>query len=251
MLSKAVKKLFQIVQEKKPKSANTKNLSEAKRLEKEYKRLQLDLSKEKENYAKMHKQLNQEIQALKEDLDKKEQDLFKYRSLINSSVHSGLNIPNGILSNQSLNLSNSHLHQHGHHGSNHQHPHHHLSASPLNSSHNNPANLSSYSLASSINNLDDTIEYENQDRLENWLSIPNKRNIKKHGWKKLYVVLRKRHLYFYNSLRDKESQEPYMTIDLEYLFLSIFLFIKIMIRQCKSYSYQLKESVSCETSDTN
>ena len=91
-----------------------------------------------------------------------------------------------------------------------------IPTSPANSS----INLSSYSLGgSSMNQFDDTLEYDNHDRLENWLSIPNKRNIKKHGWKKLYVVLRKGKLFFYNSLKDnKESQEPYMTIDLEKVY---------------------------------
>lgn len=142
----------------------------------------------------MHKQLNQEIQALKEDLDKRELDVSKYKSLVNNSVLSMMQ-PN--LNLQSLqNLQN-------------------LSASPIKSS----VNLSSYSLASSMNHLDETLECDNNDRLENWLSIPNKRNIKKHGWKKLYVVLRKGKLLFYNSLREnKESQEPYMTIDLDKVY---------------------------------
>lgn len=142
----------------------------------------------------MHKLLNQEIQLLKEDLDKREQDIFKFKSLINSSVIApGLQIVNGVLANTAMNLP-------------------HLTVSPVNSS----VNLSSYSISSSMNQFDENLDYDNQDRLENWLSIPNKRNIKKHGWKKLYVVLRKGKLFFYNSLRDnKESQEPYMTIDLE------------------------------------
>lgn len=75
----------------------------------------------------------------------------------------------------------------------------------------------SASYASSLN--DETVGGSNDsdyERIESWLSIPNKRNIKKHGWKKLYVVLKKSKLFFYNSLRDmKDSQEPYMTIDLE------------------------------------
>jgi hypothetical protein len=50
VLLKAVKKLFQIVQEKKPKNANVKNANETKRIEKEYKRLQLELNK-----VKIHK----------------------------------------------------------------------------------------------------------------------------------------------------------------------------------------------------
>ena len=48
----------------------------------------------------------------------------------------------------------------------------------------NLMNSSTYSLQ-----FDD--QYSDEDHLENWLSIPTKRNIKKHGWKKLYVVLKK------------------------------------------------------------
>lgn len=150
----------------------------------------------------MHKQLNQEVQSLKEELDKREQEVLKYKTLVNHSVNGS--------NNTALSL----------------HSHHHnqlMPASPTihNSNNHNLSsiNLSSYSLTSSINQFDDTLEYDNQDRLENWLSIPNKRNIKKHGWKKLYVVLRKGKLFFYNSLKDnKESQEPYMTIDLEKVY---------------------------------
>lgn len=86
-----------------------------------------------------------------------------------------------------------------------------MTASPGNST----VNLSCYSIPSSMSQFDD-MESDNMDRLESWLSIPNKRNIRRHGWKKLYVVLRKGKLFFYNSLRDnRDSQEPYMTIDLE------------------------------------
>ena len=43
LTEEAVKKIYQLVQEK-PKGANTKNTSETKRLEKENKRLQLELN---------------------------------------------------------------------------------------------------------------------------------------------------------------------------------------------------------------
>lgn len=247
LILKAVKKLFQIVQEKKPKSNNVKNQIETKRLEKEYKRLQLELNKERENYAQMHKGLNQEIQALKEELDKREQDIIKYKSMANFSLTNS--------TGRSAVVAN---HHHNHHHNNHHHAsissdtssngsthnggggqqnmsilqsalngaqsllhpfHHHLlhgsASSPLNTS-----NMSS-SYASSLNQFDDTSSGivsggDCEDRLESWLSVPNKRNIKKHGWKKLYVVLKKSKLFFYNSVREmKESQEPYMTIDLE------------------------------------
>ena len=107
------------------------------------------------------------------------------------------------------------------HHNNHNNHHHHHHQNNLNLSTASPGsstiNLSSYSIPPIMISLDDTLESDNMDRLESWLSIPNKRNIRRHGWKKLYVVLRKGKLFFYNSLRDnKESQEPYMTIDLEY-----------------------------------
>lgn len=144
----------------------------------------------------MHKHLNQEIQGLKEELDKREQEIVKYKLLINSSLSnsSSLQITNGNYNNHHNNLNLSSL-----------------TASPGNST----VNLSCYSIPSSMSQFDD-MESDNMDRLESWLSIPNKRNIRRHGWKKLYVVLRKGKLFFYNSLRDnRDSQEPYMTIDLE------------------------------------
>ena len=133
----------------------------------------------------MHKQLNQEIQSLKEDLDKREQEVSKFKLACNSGLNGGFGLTTNLAS---------------------------ITASPISHSHAN------YSIHSSLSHSDDFGDFDGLDRLESWLSIPNKRNIRRHGWKKLYVVLRKCKLYFYNSLRDKESQEPYMTIDLEYSF---------------------------------
>jgi hypothetical protein len=169
----------------------------------------------------MHKQLNQEIQNLKEELDKRELEVSKFKASLNSSM----------TSNGNGNSSHQHHNHHSHH-------HHHSSGliqtigtglaavnnavvnslqnihgSPMSASHANMT-ASNYTLSTHLH-FDDTLDLDNQDRLESWLSIPNKRNIKKHGWKKLYVVLRKGKLYFYNSLKDNQSQDPYMTIDLE------------------------------------
>lgn len=146
----------------------------------------------------MHKQLNQEIQSLKEDLDKREQEILKFKELLNTNVSQRFQFNNSATPSNYNQQNNSVIPS--------------LTASPMNSS----VNMSTYSIPNISTGFEDTIEYDSQDRLESWLSIPNKRNIRRHGWKKLYVVLRKGKLFFYNSLRDnKESQEPYMTIDLE------------------------------------
>ena len=74
-------------------------------------------------------------------------------------------------------------------------------------------NSSSYSLV-----YDETILHHEDDSLENWLSIPTKPKSRKHGWKRLYVVLKKNKLLFFNSLREKDNQEPYMIIDLDKVY---------------------------------
>lgn len=53
-----------------------------------------------------------------------------------------------------------------------------------------------------------------QDRLEGWLSIPNKQNIRRHGWRKQYVVLASRKIIFYNSEQDKNRLDPTLILDL-------------------------------------
>lgn len=56
----------------------------------------------------------------------------------------------------------------------------------------------------------------NQDtkRLEGWLSIPNKQNIRRYGWRKQYVVVSSRKIIFYNSENDKLKSDPTMILDL-------------------------------------
>ncbi|XP_015914615.1 rho-associated protein kinase 2 [Parasteatoda tepidariorum] len=62
--------------------------------------------------------------------------------------------------------------------------------------------------------LDDFVE----TRLEGWLSIPNKQNIKRHGWKKQYVVVSSRKIIFYNSEADKANADPIIILNLSTLF---------------------------------
>uniref|UniRef100_A0A8C0ICI4 Rho-associated protein kinase n=1 Tax=Bubo bubo TaxID=30461 RepID=A0A8C0ICI4_BUBBB len=54
--------------------------------------------------------------------------------------------------------------------------------------------------------------------LEGWLSIPNKGNIKRHGWKKQYVVVSSKKILFYNDEKDKDQSNPSMVLDIDKLF---------------------------------
>ncbi|KAJ8268086.1 hypothetical protein COCON_G00132580 [Conger conger] len=57
-----------------------------------------------------------------------------------------------------------------------------------------------------------------ESRLEGWLSIPNRTNIKRYGWKKQYVVVSSKKILFYNDELEKEQSNPCMVLDIDKLF---------------------------------
>ncbi|XP_066256742.1 rho-associated protein kinase 1 isoform X1 [Euwallacea similis] len=72
-------------------------------------------------------------------------------------------------------------------------------------------NSETASLSSADNEGDDV----NSDFVfEGWLSIPLKQNIRRHGWKKQYVVVSSRKIIFYNSESDKQNTDPVIVLDL-------------------------------------
>ncbi|XP_070506740.1 rho-associated protein kinase 2 isoform X4 [Chironomus tepperi] len=60
---------------------------------------------------------------------------------------------------------------------------------------------------------------EDQDTIfEGWLHVPNKQNIRRHGWKKQYVVVSSRRIIFYNSEQDKQNRDSNLILDLSKVF---------------------------------
>ncbi|KAK9879534.1 hypothetical protein WA026_006605 [Henosepilachna vigintioctopunctata] len=72
-------------------------------------------------------------------------------------------------------------------------------------------NTETASLSSADNEGD---EFCTEALFEGWLSIPFKQNIRRHGWKKQYVVVSSRKIIFYNSESDKQNTDPVIVIDL-------------------------------------
>lgn len=68
----------------------------------------------------------------------------------------------------------------------------------------------------SLSSADNDTEDNNQDNVfEGWLSIPNKQNIRRHGWKKQFVVVSSRCIIFYNTEVDKQNTcDPVLILDL-------------------------------------
>lgn len=54
--------------------------------------------------------------------------------------------------------------------------------------------------------------------IEGWLSVPNKQNIRRHGWRKQYVVVSTKKIIFYNSEQEKKNSDPVLTLDLAKVF---------------------------------
>ncbi|KFR06409.1 Rho-associated protein kinase 1, partial [Opisthocomus hoazin] len=74
---------------------------------------------------------------------------------------------------------------------------------------------------------DETDGNLSESRLEGWLSIPNKGNIKRHGWKKqiqmdffffFFLVVFIKKILFYNDEKDKDQSNPSMVLDIDKLF---------------------------------
>ncbi|XP_074635480.1 rho-associated protein kinase 2-like isoform X3 [Acropora palmata] len=56
---------------------------------------------------------------------------------------------------------------------------------------------------------------------EGWVSIPNKQNIKRYGWKRQYLVVSSRKIFFYNSDMDhKSSTTPSIILEISKLFIN-------------------------------
>lgn len=68
---------------------------------------------------------------------------------------------------------------------------------------------------SSADNDNGSEEVNSTDSVfEGWLSIPHKQNIRRHGWRKQYVVVSSRKVIFYNSENDKQNTDPVIVLDL-------------------------------------
>ncbi|KZS02187.1 Rho-associated protein kinase 2, partial [Daphnia magna] len=65
--------------------------------------------------------------------------------------------------------------------------------------------------ADTVSNISSGAENESEEGvqdswLEGWLFIPSKQNIRRHGWRKQYVVVSSKKIFFYNSESDKQNR---------------------------------------------
>lgn len=66
---------------------------------------------------------------------------------------------------------------------------------------------------------DDSLSVSVHRAKEGWVSIPNKQNIKRYGWKRQYLVVSDRKIFFYNTDADhKNGSTPSIILEISKLF---------------------------------
>ncbi|XP_012943125.1 rho-associated protein kinase 2 [Aplysia californica] len=157
---------------------------ELKRKEKENRKLQQELTMEREKYNKMVEKMQRDVleaqqsvyeesqarQKLQMEMDAKDSEMEQLRQKLafastsdNSSVHSGHD-------------------------------------------------------ESSLMLQPDETTVQSETYMEGWLAVPNRNNIKKYGWRKQYVVVSSRKVLFYNTENDKQNTDPILVLDIDKLF---------------------------------
>lgn len=80
----------------------------------------------------------------------------------------------------------------------------------------------------SLSSADNDNEENQESVFEGWLSVPTKQNIRRHGWKRQYVVVSSRKIIFYNSDVDKQNTcDPLLILDLRFVPLILVRFVKL------------------------
>ena len=149
-----------------------------KKKEKECRRLQQELKTEREKYDQMVAKLQKDINELQALLHEESQTKIKLKMEVDSKDSELEQLRQHFTMQESI--SNSEI---------------------------------------SLLNIDNSsVEDVENMRLEGWLSIPLKQNIRRYGWRKQYVVVSSRKVIFYNNEADKAKADPSMILDLSKLF---------------------------------
>uniref|UniRef100_A0A7M4FB34 non-specific serine/threonine protein kinase n=1 Tax=Crocodylus porosus TaxID=8502 RepID=A0A7M4FB34_CROPO len=178
-LSIAVNKLAEIMNRKDFKIDRKKaNIQDLRKKEKENRKLQLDLNQEKEKFNQMVVKYQKELNEMQAQLAEESTYRNELQMQLDSKESDIEQLRSKILDLQQ--------------------------------------GMDSTSVASL--QADETDGNVSESRLEGWLSVPNKGNIKRHGWKKQYVVVSSKKILFYNDEKDKDQSNPSMVLDIDKLF---------------------------------
>ncbi|BFY99727.1 hypothetical protein BsWGS_02766 [Bradybaena similaris] len=184
----AVNKLAEIMNKKmyadKHGGKNKSAEAELKRKDKENKKLQQELTMEKEKYRKMIEKMQRDVleaqqavyeesqarQRLQMEIDAKDSEMEQLRQKLSLSTSDSVSLYSG----------------------------------------NNEDSI--------VSSTEDSATVPSETYMEGWLAVPHRNNIKKYGWKKQFVVVSSRKVLFYASENEKQNTDPVMVLDIDKLF---------------------------------
>ncbi|CAH0748735.1 unnamed protein product [Diatraea saccharalis] len=171
----AVNKLAEIMNRKDMNPATTKNKSKMSvRKDKDYRKLQQELTREKEKF-------DQHISKLQRDLQDSQQQLVEEQQ---TRLRLAMEVDSKDVEIEQL-----------------------------------KEKLAALTSETASQSSADAEDGETEQTLEGWLSVPFKQNIRRHGWRKQYVVVSSKKIIFYNSENDKQNTtDPVMILDLSKVF---------------------------------
>lgn len=175
----AVNKLAEIMNRKdfikKDKKAESKASSaELRKKEKDNRRLQQELTMEKEKFNQMAAKYQKDLQDLQATLYEESQAKLKMSMELDTKESELEGLQNKL----------AHI------------------------------NLDTASLSSGTGDPDQ-LEAQVENNLEGWLQVPSKQNIRRHGWKKLFVVVSSKKIIFFNSETERQNADPTLILDLK------------------------------------
>lgn len=177
----AVNKLAEIMNRKDSSTKGKKvNDSELKKKDKECRKLQQELTQEKEKYNKMQDQLSRELSDVRATLYDEQQKASRLQLELDSK-DSEIEVLRRKLATSGDTLS-------------------------VNSG--NELEMGAGAAG----------DEGHQERLEGWLQIPNRNNFKRFGWRKQYVVVSIKKILFYDSETDIQNARPVLVIDIDKLY---------------------------------
>ncbi|CAH2988953.1 unnamed protein product [Chilo suppressalis] len=171
----AVNKLAEIMNRKDMNPATTKNKSKMSvRKDKDYRKLQQELTREKEKFDQHISKLQRDLQDSQQQLVEEQQTRQRLAMEVDSKDAEIEQLKEKL------------------------------------------AALTSETASQSSADAEDG---ETEQTLEGWLSVPFKQNIRRHGWRKQYVVVSSKKIIFYNTENDKQNTtDPIMILDLSKVF---------------------------------
>ena len=78
-------------------------------------------------------------------------------------------------------------------------------------------NIDTASLSSGTGDGLSELIYHEETSLEGWLQVPKQQNIRRHGWKKLYITVSSKKIIFFNSETERQNADPTLILDLKWV----------------------------------